>query len=61
MKLPKFLTQEGDALIFNMDDSEFVEALNVLYLPPNFPIERTYKVFMGLFKELYVYREFLKR
>ena len=24
MKLPKFLTQEGDSLIFNMDDSEFV-------------------------------------
>ncbi len=39
-------------IIALMDDSEFVEALNVLYLPPNFPIERTYKVFMGLFNLL---------
>lgn len=39
-------------IIALMDDHEFVEALNVLYLPQNFPIERTYKVFMGLFNLL---------
>lgn len=42
-----------------MDDSEFVEALNDLYLPPDFPLERTYKVFMGLFNLLKAKKEYV--